>query len=412
MLIIDQLKRSDQPLRVLALGILGGMGVLLLGLWYLQVVSSHRYVETLMIQSFRTVRIPAIRGKILDRNDQALAECRPSYNITLYLDELSKQYQQEFQRLRPKEKVSRPVLDAVARQARYHVVSNAVQQLSQTLRQPLWLNADRFHKHYDQRLALPLTILENLSPTQIALFQEQPQRPPGFDLEVQPLRFYPHGTTAAHLLGYLRREEAVVADEDGLFNYRLPDFRGVIGVEAVFDADLRGKAGVKSVLVNYLGYRQSEQIWSPAEAGQNLVLTIDARVQEATEAALHTAGARLRGAAVVLDPNNGDLLALASSPAYNPNDFIPRIGYQQWEQLNDPEWNPTLNRATYGSYAPGSIFKIIVALAALNANVLDPNETFMSPGFYQLGREQKGDTAPAGPYQFQRAFLVPVQPHE
>jgi penicillin-binding protein 2 len=120
---------------------------------------------------------------------------------------------------------------------------------------------------------------------------------------------------------------------------------------------LRGKAGVKSVLVNSLGYRQSEEIWTPAEPGRNVVLTLDLDVQQAGEAALRTLGSDTRGAVVVLDPHTGDVLALASAPAYDPNAFIPQISPQEFARLSDPTLRPQINRATQENYQPGSISK-------------------------------------------------------
>jgi penicillin-binding protein 2 len=218
MLIFDQLKPSDRHLRALSLTVLAGMAVLLAGLWYLQVLSSRRYVQTQKIQSVRTVRIPAIRGRILDRNGIALAENRPSYNLSLYVEELTKQFQQEFRQRNFRGKLTRRALNDLGERVRYQVVSNVVQQLGDVLHEPLRLDEARFLKHYTNRLALPLPVLENLGPQQIALFQEQPTKPPGLELDVQPLRVYPYGPTAAHLLGYMRflPEGEPAGDDDEL----------------------------------------------------------------------------------------------------------------------------------------------------------------------------------------------------
>jgi penicillin-binding protein 2 len=409
MLIFDQLKRSDPSLRTLALLVLGGLGLLLAGLWYLQVFSSRRYVESQKNQSFRTVRVPAIRGQILDRDHRLLAESRPSYNLNLYLDELSRLFQQEYERQRQGRRLSRAARERLGQQTRYTVASNLVVQVGGLLGQPLRLNPERFQQHYNQSRALPMTVLENLDATNIARFLEQPGRPPGVDLEIQSLRYYPQRTTAGPLLGYLRRwVETSNSDDDTFFNYCLPDFKGVVGVEAAFDQELRGKAGAKYVLVNNLGYRQAEHFFSPAEPGLNLILTIDARIQKASEDAMRASlGKNARAAVVVLDPRNGDLLALASSPSYDPNVFIPRVSVEEWRTLNDTNLNPTVNLATYGWAAPGSIFKIVTALACLQSGLLDPQEIFHSPGYFQFSRRSKpiADTAPPGDYDFRRAFI-------
>jgi penicillin-binding protein 2 len=191
------------------------------------------------------------------------------------------------------------------------------------------------------------------------------------------------------------------------YNYPLlaATYQGLVGVEGAFDADLRGRAGGKFVIVNNLGYRQTENVWAPAEPGQNLTLTIDCRVQQAAEKALRSLGTGIKGAVVVLNCQNGDVLALASVPAYDPNLFVPRLRQDDWEQLNDPEALPVLNRATYGTYQPGSIFKILVSLACLETG-LNPAEILHNPGYYQLGRRTIDDEAPAGEYDFKRAFKL------
>src|SRR5262245_35503686 len=231
MLIFDQLKKNDPQLRVITWGVLAGMGILLIGLWYMQVISHHRFAENQKAQSFRTVRIPAIRGKILDRNGQPLAENKPSYNVSLYLDELREHFRDEWRRTRPKGKLRRAERLSLEAEARYRVVSNIVQNLATSLREPILLDCGQFLKHYTDQLALPLPLLANIDPIHIARFEEMASNPAGVDLDVQPIRFYPHQTTAAHLLGYLTRDDSSAKDEDAFFNFRLPDYRGRVGIE-------------------------------------------------------------------------------------------------------------------------------------------------------------------------------------
>ena len=140
----------------------------------------------------------------------------------------------------------------------------------------------------------------------------------GVDIEVQSTRVYPGQNSAAHILGYIRRDDSSVEGEEAFFSYRLPDYRGFAGIEWGYDQYLRGKAGSKSVLVNSLGYRQTENVWSQAEPGKNVILTIDSFVQREAERALPVFGAATRAAAVVMDVNSGDIVAMASSPASIP----------------------------------------------------------------------------------------------
>jgi penicillin-binding protein 2 len=435
MLVFDQLKKNDPQLRLLTVGVLLGLFVLLAGLWWVQIVSAQDYQQHLETQAFRTVRIPAVRGKILDRNGAVLAENAPNYSVSLYLDDLRDEFKEEYSRLRPMRKVtnSPPIwrfwsrkstvqtarakltkdqIEALTWQARYNVASNVVADVGKRLQKPVSLNFANFARHYQTRLALPYPVLANVDPNLVARFEEQSITPNGVDLEIQSARYYPLQTTAAHLLGHLQRDDSSAEGEESYFTYRLPDYRGTVGVEFGFDAYLRGHAGGKSVLVNNQGYRQSESIWEPAEPGSNVVLTIDLGIQQAAEEALKhgPSGEQTRGAVVVMDVNTGDVLALASSPTLNPNDYV--LGFPPGEYQKIQEEDAEKNRATQENYRPGSIFKPIVALACLE-NGMNPKASYevqLNPekpplGCIYVGRRKIGDTAPAGTYDFKRALI-------
>jgi len=412
MLIIDQLKKGEYQLRLLAWMILLGLGVLASGLFYVQVVSGKSYQASQVNQSFRTVRLPAVRGRILDVNGVALAENRPAYNVNLYLEELRGHFQSAYRQVTLGRRLSGSERDALGRGVRYQVVSNLVALAGQAIQQSVAVDARRFRTHYNERLALPLTVAADLPLVSVARFLEGGVGLPGLELEVQPVRNYPYGSLAAHTIGYLRRDDRP-GGEDFLTRYSLPDYRGVVGIEGEFDDHLRGRPGVKSVLVNNLGYRQSETVWEPAEAGDNVYLTLDARVQRSAEAALSSAGGDTRGAVVVMDVHTGDLLALASAPAFDPNEFVPRISQEKWDALMDPRLTPQIHRATAGIYAPGSIFKLVVAMAGLESGVLDPRRVYHSPGYYQLGTGPRArrikDTANRGQpddFDFRKALKL------
>ena len=441
MLIFDQLKKDDPQLRLVAIVVLCGLSALLAGLWWVQVVSARDYQAKLETQSFRTVRIPAVRGKILDRSGAVLAEKRPTYNVSLYLedkelrksfsavyarealraraelkqkqDELGKALNRRLTKAERKQFVFTVKEKTVLRQeARYEVASNVVMQVSQRLRQPLALNPTNFERHCDTRLALPCPVLMNLNPAQIALFEEQSTSPMGVDLEVQSTRCYPYDTTAAHVLGHLKRDDNSKEGEEAFFSFWLPDYCGVVGVEYGFDKELRGMAGAKSVLVNNAGYRQTENIWSPAEPGQNVVLTIDLHLQQVAERALQGAnGPGTRGAVVVMDVRNGDILAMASSPAFNPNSFIPSLSRAESDRMS--ELHAEKNRATQENYMPGSIFKLVVSMAALEAGWdpeelihVEPNPAQPDKGHVLVNNHTFKDTAPHGDYSFRRALKL------
>ena len=436
MLIFDELKKNDPQLRLLAVALAGGLFVLLAGLWWVQVVSARKYESHLETQSYRTVRIPAMRGKILDRNGQVLAENHPRYSLSLYLDDLRQQFDAAYsaaiaqaragqkQRIAAQEKklgrsltkaerkqfaLATDQLKQLREQSRFSVADSVVEQVGQRLGQPLALDPATFKRHYDTRLALPYPLLPNLNETQIARFEEQYPGGLGVVLDLQPTRSYPYGTTAAHLLGYVLRDDSSKEGEDAYpFNYYMPDYRGQVGVEAGFDAQLRGRPGAEAVLVNNLGYRQTESVGSQAEPGDNVVLTIDLGIQQAAERSLAAhQGADARAAVVVMDVRTGDVLAMVSSPAINPD-----YAANEPARLSDSKLRPQINRAAQENYAPGSIFKPIVGLAALE-NGLDPNAIIYNPenpqdpghGYYKFSASfSKRDTAPPGDYNFQRAI--------
>lgn len=428
MLILDELKKNDPRLRLVAGMMAAGLFILLAGLWWVQIVSARKYQSHLETQTYRTVRLPAVRGKILDREGRVLAGNRPSYNLSLYLNDLRSQFQDEYARLRPMKietnpppfwkfwsssgtvvtqrvRLNKNQIDALAWKARYNVASNIVSQISRKLGQPLTLDPKDFQRNYETRLALPYTVISDATPEQVARFEEQDFNVPGADVELQAVRNYPFGTTAGHLLGYLAKNDPSREDQDAAYNYSLPDYHGVIGIEWGFNSVLRGRAGVKSVLVNNYGYRQSENTLEPPEPGENVVLTIDLDLQKAAEESLQKyQGTNARAAVVVMDVHSGDVLAMVSSPAINPNSFVAGLTPAEWQRLNDTNLLVQYNKATQVPLAPGSIFKPIIGLAALE-NGLDPNFIVDNPGYKYVGQRRIGDLAPLGEYDFRHAII-------
>ncbi len=435
MLIFDQLKKNDPQLRLLAVVLFACLFVLLAGLWWVQIVRARDYQAHLETQSFRSVRVPAVRGKILDRHGEVLAENRPNYNLSLYLEELSGSFRQEYRRLRPvkvvtnaspfwnswfgvsnvktqRVKLTSEQDEALQWLARYRAVSNATQQISAILREPVSMDPVKFKRHYTTRRALPYPVLTDLKPVQIARFEEHYPGLPAADLEVLSTRIYPHGPVASHLLGYVIHDDSSAEGENAFFSYRLPDYRGVVGVEGALDSMLRGRAGAKSVVVNSLGYRQTDEVWSGAEPGRNVTLTIDVRLQKEAEKALRTAGYQVEGAAVVMDVHSGDILALVSTPATDPNNFITGFTPAEYARWTNDVVRVQRNRATQENYHPGSVFKPIIGLACLEMG-LNPNEKYLvqpdphsDRGVIYVGRDRQRfkDTVGPGEYDFTRAM--------
>ncbi len=427
MLFFDELKKNDPALRLVAAVLAGGFFVLLAGLWWVQVVSAREYESHLETQSYRTVRIPAVRGKILDRHGHVLAENLPRYDLDLYLGDLREQfnaacnralaqaYANQRKAIATEEKklgrtltkdehrqfeLSTAQREQIRDQARFRVANDMVAQVGQKLGQPLRLDAAKFTRDYETRLALPVTVLADLNEAQIARFEEQYTGGLGVDLTVQSDRFYPHGTVAGHVLGYLVRDNRSEQGEDAFFSYRLPDYRGVVGIEGGFDTELRGRAGAEEVLVNNLGYRQATTVLSPPQPGHNVVLTLDLGLEEAaTDSIERRLGTNATAAVVVMDVHSGDVLAMVSSPVMNPD-----YSANDPERLNDPALRPQINRATQQNYAPGSVFKPIVGLACLKAG-MNPDATIYNPGYIYIGRRRIGDLAPPGEYDFKKAIM-------
>ncbi len=313
MLVVDELKKNEPQLRFVAVTLMAGLCILLAGLWWVQVVSSREYQEHLTTQSSRTIRLPAVRGKILDREGRVLAENRPCYNLSLYLDDLHRQFDEAYGELlksaraaqkqniaaaekklgRSLSKVERrqfafssKQLVAMREAARARVAGGVVAAVSEKMGEPLALDPKNFERAYETRLALPYPFLENLSPAQIARFEENYTGDLGANLELESVRHYPNGMLAGHLLGYLLEDDRSMEGEESSFNYRLPDYHGVVGIEYGYDGILRGHAGSESVLVNSVGYRESENVGNQPEPGNNVTLTLDLDLQRAAEKSL------------------------------------------------------------------------------------------------------------------------------
>lgn len=447
MLLFDQLNKGDRPLRMVAWGIAIGLFILLGGLWRVQVMSAGKYREKQEVQSFRTVRVPAMRGKILDRQGLELVGNSPRYRLSLYLDELRPQFQDEYRRQRTNLLIAKKLdvtpasegffdwvaakfrkekrgsgltvadIDFLNRSARYVVASNAIVAIYTRMNGSTNVRfyvEEQFHNYWLTKRALPMPVIEECTPAQIASITEQGWSVPGARLELVPVRSYPNGKVAVHLVGHLKRNDNYDEDE-GRYDYRQRDYVGAIGLEAAYDQELRGVAGAKSIMVNSLGYRHQhgEQELAEPQAGMNLATTLDLELQKAVEKSLDMVSGDERGAVVVMDVNNGDILALASAPAFDPTEFIDGVSWHRWTNVLMAEpARPMFNRATYGEYAPGSTFKIINALALLEDG-LNVDEIFNvkadprrpGRGVYYLGRRPIEDTAPPGSYDFRRAFI-------
>jgi penicillin-binding protein 2 len=416
MFIFDIFKREARRLRTVSAVVAAGMLALLAGLWFVQIVSGKQMQGRLERQSLHKARVAAERGNIFDRNTNALVDNRPQYNVVLYLEDLRSQFTNEYDSRVVREYVREHPGTSAGRlpskikgplrlEADYRVVSNITFQVAAELKQPMTLDRESFEHFYTNYKFMPLPIMTNLNSSNVAVFSEKLSGQTGLDLEMLQVMKYPNKTAAAHLLGYVVRT-------GGDKKFLSPGYKGITGLEAALDDWLTGEPGTNQVLVNNEGYRQSEETLAPRQAGKDIYLTIILPIQLAAEKALADAGPSVRGAAVVMDARNGDVLAMASSPTYDPNEFVAGVSAGRLAQLNDPKLRQQLNRATYDAYPPGSTFKIITALACLESGVMDVNEIYHNvpnPRDAAHGRfVEQGydidDTAPPGDYVFEQAF--------
>jgi len=349
-------------LAILMLGALVGMCI---RLWFVQVRMNGYYRSRIQGRSEVTVRIPAVRGEIRDRNGVALVTNRPSYQVDFYLPELvmgyKKQYGEppmiEFQAVDSNSMLrDRKEADIV------QILDRTIIPRLEELKVAESYNAKRLRTHYRNNALVPFTYREDLDFATFAMFAEKDLGLPGVHVSVKPVREYVYDAMAAQILGYVGATE----DTNNLsdlkdFDFYDPDVQGRTNVEYLMDDLLRGKPGKWIFKKNAKGEIEGEKDVIQATAGANVYLTIDARMQYIVERAIRSVG---RAACVVVEPNTGQILAMASVPSYDPNSFIPTISARDWAALKDADADPLTNRAI-SAYAPGSAYKIVIALAGL-----------------------------------------------
>jgi len=229
-----------------------------------------------------------------------------------------------------------------------------------------------------------LPIRNLLSDEEIARFSAQRYRFPGVEVKARLFREYPYGEATSHLIGYIGRitqkDTDRLEDEDLLANYRGSDYIGKAGVEQSYERELHGLTGMEQVEVDAGGHGVRVLSRSTPQSGNNLTLTIDAKLQQIAEQAF----GNYRGALVAIDPNNGEVLAFVSKPGYDPNLFIDGIDQQSWDELNNSPDTPLNNRVLRGQYPPGSTIKPFMALAGLYYNKRSPTYTISDPGHFSL----------------------------
>jgi penicillin-binding protein 2 len=285
-----------------------------------------------------------------------LADNQPVYCLALYTEEL-----------RQRGPWSRTIdhIDAL------------IDELSQVLALDREVERVDIQRHVQRRLPLPFIAWRGLDTAAMARWAESGRVFAGVDIYVESERVYPQGMVASHLLGYVGRADTA-REAENPFHYYLPEMAGREGVERSADRRLRGRAGGLLIRVDASGFKYHEYGERESVAGEHIRLTLDFAIQAMAENVLNNEP----GAVVVLDPRNGDILALASGPSMDRNALASRAAWQ--ELMQDPQ-RPALNRAISGQYPPGSVFKPLVALTGLLNERIGGETVFPCPGYYEMG---------------------------
>ena len=366
------LQRKNWNVLVYMVGVVLLFGILLLRLFVLQYVDYDENMRRSDNNRLRRVELTADRGFIYDRNGEVLVRNRPSYQIALQAGNLPRTKagrDSVFQNLlKIRDKLGERVFDSLA-------IDTAFLRVR-------WIKNR------------PVRFYEDASQEQVAVVEEHSSELPGVVTVIESRREYPSGTLASHVLGYTSE-----IAEDQL---KLPEYKDYVqgdrigqkGLEQAYDKEFRGKDGVKLVEVNAAGREvglfQGVEGMEP-EPGLSLVSTIDLKLQKAAEAAIPDSA---KGALVAIDPRNGEILAMVSSPRLDPNIFSlkRRESKKGWAQVALDSMRPLTNRAISGTYPPASIFKLVTAGAGLENGLLSENKYYSKPcsGGYQYGtRYQK-----------------------
>ena len=342
----DELHLLRWRIHFLCYGIVAALLILAFGFWDHQMVYSSYYADKAEQNRVREIALVAPRGRIFDRYHRLIADNRPSYDIVLIRENSP----------------------------------HTPEQTAGILAPGIDLPADELMQRVDRRKKepkfRPIVLKEDVSSGDMAFVKSHRYELPEISVEETPRRRYMGGELASHALGYVGEvTEAELATRE-FANLKSGDVVGKGGLEREYDSVLRGKDGFKRVIVNSFGREMGRLAEEQPVAGNDLVKTIDLDLQKAAEDAIGDN----TGAAIVLDPHSGEVLALVSKPSFDPNLFATRIPVAAWNNLiNDPR-KPLQNRVIQSHFSPGSVFKVFMAAAGLEAESLNPLESVFCPG--------------------------------
>src|SRR5216110_3621794 len=374
---------SRVRIQLLGLLMLMGIGALGLKLWWIQVAHGQEWTSQLRGSSQATVRIPSVRGEIRDRNGLALVQNRASYEVDFYLPEMVKGYRERFGS--PPLTEYRATINRMPKDQKepdiIKIVNGGIVPRLNDLDLARDYNAAKLQRHYRNDTEVPFSYIKDIDFPTMAKFSEHDVGLPGVDIAIKPVRSYVYGALAAHILGYVGMPDDIDKEEARKFTFYQQDMEGKSNIEKTMDEYLRGKPGVRYLRKNAKGTIEGVLREDPPEQGANVFLTIDARIQAIADEALRAVS---RAGAVVVDPNNGNVLAMATVPSFDPNTFIPSIKAKDWKALQKDEGDPLVNRAI-SALPPGSTFKLITSLAGLRGTKNLANARYSCGGGVSYG---------------------------
>ena len=342
------LRHIQRRLLVLRLGVVAIFAILLIRVWYIQIVKGEEYAILSEQNRVRMVYLKPPRGLIYDRHHNLLANNVPSFNLYAVLDDID-----DRQRFRV-------------------ALSELIGMREDSVRVAI-------ERHETPRV--PLKLKEGLTLKEVAAIESNLTRLPGVVIQAETKRSYPQGRVAAHVIGYVGEVSTDDLKEEQFQNLVPDSVVGKYGVELEYDRVLRGHMGRKTIEVDARGHEQrTVQIKEPVP-GDNLHLTIDLPLQLLAEDLLRNSD----GVIIALDPRNGDVLALASHPTFDPNILSRGLTMSRWNQIRYDPRKPMTNRATQGQYPPGSVFKLVVAAAGLESGETVQSTPVKCRGKFQIG---------------------------
>lgn len=388
MRVAETIRNYHPRLRVVTYILLLNLAVLSLGLAYRQIYLYSEYAEREERQNLRRIIVPGPRGNIYDRDDRLLVGNRPRYSAAVFLNELRPEFREEFRNLRrayeEDEEREPPSSYYIQIEARSNVVQRYIDLVETAIGRRPEVDSRAIEKHFGQQLLLPFPLIQDMHPHEYALLLEQIPVHSPIQIYTSNARYYPYGSLANHLIGYVGTTEELQEEDlpgNDLVTFKARNYEGKTGIEKAMDRHLSGESGLQIWVVDPSGFQFEPKTQTNPVQGKDVRITIDAELQDIAEIGL----GKQVGAVVALDVKRGDLLVMASKPSYDLNDLSPFIPVSVAQDIFDRgAWS---NRALQGLYAPGSTFKLITAMAGLRNGVLDQNSQTYCGGSYYVGNQ-------------------------